>query len=39
MTNIFVESVCNTIYIVGKKKCVQFEGTFADYKKIVRKNK
>jgi len=35
----FVESVCNQIYIVGKKKCTLFKGTFADYKKIVRKNK
>jgi len=35
----FVESVCDTIYIVGKKKCTHYKGTFADYKKLVRKNK
>jgi len=35
----FVESVCDQIWVVGKKKCTQFKGTFAEYKKIVRKNK
>jgi ATP-binding cassette subfamily F protein 3 len=33
----FVESVCNTIYIVGKKKCVMYNGTFDEYRKQVRK--
>ena len=33
----FVESVCNEIWLVGKKKCERFNGNFMDYRKIVRK--
>lgn len=33
----FVETVCNEIWIVGKKKCEKFPGNFMDYRKIIRK--
>jgi len=34
----FVESVCNTIFVVKDQKCVQFKGTFNDYKKHLKTN-
>ena len=33
----FVETVCNEIWIVGKKKCEKFSGNFMDYRKLIRK--
>jgi ATP-binding cassette subfamily F protein 3 len=33
----FVESVCDQIWTVGKKKCIKYEGTFQEYRKLVRK--
>jgi len=33
----FVESVCDQIWVVGKKKCEKFDGNFMDYRKLVRK--
>ena len=33
----FVESVCNQIYVVNNQKCERYEGTFMEYRKLVRK--